>query len=271
MAGAARRNRGGPQGAPNGGPVGRPIIKAGTPENDVPPEDGSPYTAYPLSFPKVLAGLLYFDKKIPSLAATADQCEKMIPILKGMGAAWGSTHDMTEKLHKVLTKKQEAFVAKNKKEIEKMSSFAKATEVMRKHYPNEPGMGGLAGAAHLCTLRIRENTAPRGEDPATGDMILTQFDIGTGIILMEDHPDLKISTDQARRMLPMFQELDEHTKTVDLFFQQLTGLLTDEQIAAVGPNIKEITELKFATFKNPGGSFHDPLINTVLQYCEKMQ
>jgi len=71
---------------------------------------GGPYSPYPVSFPKVLGGLLYFEKNQPKLATTPEQCEKLIPILDGMGRAWKQAIDMNKGIRMLLTPQQADYV-----------------------------------------------------------------------------------------------------------------------------------------------------------------
>jgi len=249
------------------GPPGQPVAPPG------PPEEGSPYLPKPLSFPKVLGGLLYYEKNLPDLALQPAQCRRLIPVLEGMGETWHASNQIEKELQKLLTVNQEKFIIANKRDIEKMSNINRTMAVFNKRYPGRAQMMNgkfFSFAMQLCLIRMEENVKKRREPLSNGEALITIFDIGTGVVWMDEDPELTISSEQAQQMLPIFVKLTASNEIVNTYFELLKAALTQPQLDAVGPNIKDITELKFKVFReNPGGPFNDPLINTVLELCRE--
>ena len=237
------------------------------------PEQGGPYLPYPLSFPKVLAGLLYFEESRPAMAPTRAQCAEFLPALDSLASTWPEVLKLTKRLHRILTPMQERYIVENKSELEKTSAHLKASAILKERLGARPSGSVMdsehfAAMAEFCRQRAVEKKEDLSKGGATGRALITHCDIATGLLLMEAMPALQMSSSQAREMAPLFDRLARLSGAVDGAFQKIRSVLTKEQIEAVKEDIEKITKVKFSVFdRGADVEDEDPLIGHVIQMC----
>lgn len=232
--------------------------------------EGGPYSPYPVSFPKVLGGLLFFEEKLPKLAATAEQCEELIPVWDGMGRAWKQADDINKNLRKLLTPQQENYILEHKSDFEQTSFHRKAWELLNQKITTNKNPGEFVSISEYCLQRAAEAKGNPDYERATGKDIITNSDISIAIVFMDDDPNLRISPYQGGEFGPLFRKINSFNGVTESYFTIVKQIVTSEQIEAVKEHIKEIIPYKKSVFENvKEGSKRDPLFDAVIKMCEK--
>jgi len=229
---------------------------------------GGPYNAFPLSHPKVLGGLLYFEAKLPALAVTRAQCTELVPLLKRMGKAWMNTLKLNPQLRSYLTEAQERHLIKNKSLYEATQTHQKAQHILEKKL-KEAGDSGHAGQiARFFKLRAAEGAAGPVVPRTQFQDALTNSDITTGLLLMESDTALRLTPGQAKAMAPLLDKIESQEDEVREGFTALIPIMSEQQIQGVIDHIKEIVPYKAMVFGQPGSAGEiDPLCAAVRDIC----
>lgn len=234
-------------------------------------EEGGPYSAYPVSFPKVLGGFLFFEEHRPNLVVTKEQCEQMLPILDDMGKAWKEAMDVNEELKKLLTPEQEQYVVKHKSELEKVSTQMKVWDHLGRILGRRVDPGTGHAFAEFC--RRRAASGPHNADykRAKCEEIITVSDISSAFVFMEeDDPKIKLTPYQGAMMEPLFNRFDRYNGMVQGYFDRILRLTRSDQIEGVKRDIKEIIPYKRVIFETDTGTTQrGPLFDRVIKMCRQ--
>lgn len=236
-------------------------------------EDWGPYSIYPISFPKVLGALLYFEEHRPALAPTKSQCVEMIPLLEEMGTAWAASIQLNEEMKRVLTPAQVRFVLDNKSELERPVNMGKIHEHLARLLGETVNPGRPASFQEFC--QRRGDSGPRDPDypRSSGAELITATDISSGVVLMEVEggPELRLTPYQGAEMATLFERYFQHHMLVQrLFCGELLGILSLDQSEGLKEDIEKILSYKELIFEtNEGTVRRDPLFDRVLEVCRR--
>ncbi len=225
---------------------------------------GSPYAPWPLSFPKMLGGIVCLEAQGGDLALTREQAYRMAPVLHGLGAAWMQVHVAEEALVPMLDDAQQAYVRAHKAEFE-TSRFGNKIPQSAAH----PGENRTVRVA----LDVLEEAARSGVDrpaaPPTALQGMTVFDLCTGVYMLRDDAERCVGRAQARRMLPVLRGVVEPLSTVQARQRDMAGILTRTQIRYIQSHMVEVTAAKRSAFGGGEvGPYRDPLIWHVIRMLE---
>ena len=233
-------------------------------------EDWGPYSFYPISFPKVLGALLYFEEHRPALGATKSQCVAMIPVLEEMSTSWAEAIRLNEEMKRVLTPAQVRFVMDNKSELERPVNMIQIQEKLAGLLGEKDHRAPIA-VQDFCRKRAEEGPHDPDYPRSAGTEIITAFDISSGVILMEveGDPELHLTPYQGGKLAPLFERYFNHNHVVQgLFCDPLLGLFSVEQGEGLKENIKEVISYKKLIFETDDGTvYRDPLFDRVIRLC----
>jgi hypothetical protein len=238
------------------------------PEMVDPPHEGSPYDPYPISFPKVLAGYLYFEKHMPDIGISRAQCSDCLPIVEKMDRVWAEIGALERKLHLNLTADQEKYISSRKHELEK----TEMQNLVREKLSSVTGPGyQLDEFSGMATLaRIRAKLKKEGDPipaPARGKVLITAGDITAGLVLLEDDPVLRMNWRQAVKLSPIFEKLSVYMTVMNNYLAYLVKQISEEQLQAIVEHIEPITKEKFALFDERESIEQDPLFQAFFSLC----
>lgn len=267
--------------APLSVPPGAPMLTRGpsapAPLGQPLAPEGSPNSLYPLSFPKILAGFLYFAQHEPGLSPTRAQCTRILPLIEGLGRVWNEVNRTGHTLFPWLTPAQQQFIAEKKHRLETSSGHAREHELLKQRYGTTlfpQGLGVYAPITLLCTLRASEaEEAPFTPSQATQPEVeVTPSDIAAGLIYLEEDAAHHLTPAQARGLRPLFEQLIALNALVEFYFSGISQATTAAQVAGIGRHIEAITEYKHALWKkipDKKTTLHppDPLIEASIALC----
>jgi hypothetical protein len=261
-----------PVGPGGGQPAGPPPSAGmgGGPERPVEQATGSPYDPWPLSFPKVLGGLLYFEEQQPELVVSTDQCHRILPQIHGMGMAWQQVMSLQPRMVALLTPEQERWIFEHKGELETAASQREARQriALALGQPSEQAPG--LSVVDLCAHRA-QGDASDDYERATGELAIVQQDIATGLVFMDDDPALRITPYQAARLGPLFEDHGRYNQVVGFYFQWMLDALDEAQVLGVQEHIRAIVPYKSAIYDAAAPAAperYDPLFDRVIALCE---
>jgi len=232
-------------------------------------EQGSPYSPWPLSFPKILGGLLYFEDHRPELSVSAEQCREILPQVEGMGLAWSQVMGLHELLRHLLTPAQEAYVWEHKRHLETAAGQAEAQALLDVAFAERSADAPSPTVEALCRLRSEEGPLDSDYARAAGERVITPQDISTGIVFMEQDPALRITPFQAAQILPLLEKFETYNQVVGLYFLAMLEQVNHDQIAGVQSDIAQIVPYKSKLYDDQGQSVRlDPLFDRVIALCE---
>jgi len=236
-------------------------------------EDWGPYSFYPVSFPKILGGFLYFEEKRPALAVTRSQCAALIPVLEEMGADWAKAIELNEEMKLLLTPEQVQFVLEHKSELERPVNMVGIQEHLRRILGT--GDGPARGDFFQEFCRRRAASGPHDPDypRSDGDALITATDISSGLVLLEveGDPESRLTPYQAAELNALFRRYFQYNQRVQSgFCDGVMTLVTDDQFEGVKQDIKEIISYKKVIFETDTGTFQqDPLFDRVIEMCRQ--
>ena len=236
-----------------------------------PPKEGSPDLPHPISFPKVFAGFHYFEKHRPELVLTAGQCRKLIPVLDNMGRIWRKNLDVATPLQKLLTPAQEAFIAKNKDILGRSSTKRKLIKKLMEATGIRGRFHELTMVALFCRQRGRQPSSETTWVHAEGKVPISNFDVSSGIILLEDHPELRLSPAQGRAMAPVFDLINASQQMTQQYFQMILKIITTDQLKAVFDDYDRVKKFKMIAFKKyyRNKTERDAVFDGAIDLCQK--
>jgi len=236
-----------------------------------PAEEGSPDLPHPISFPKVFAGFHYFEKHRKDLALSPMQCKRLIPVLDNMGRIWRKNLDVATPLQKMLTPEQEAFISKKKDYLGKSSTKQVLIKKLNQHT-------GITGRFHELTM-VALFCRQRGQEPsdettwthAEGKVPISNFDVSSGIVLMEDHPKLRLKPAQGRAMAPVFDLINASQQLTQQYFEMILKIITREQLQTVYDDYDEVKKFKLIALKKyyRDKTERDAVFDGVIDLCRK--
>ena len=236
-----------------------------------PRQEGSPDLPHPISFPKVFAGFHYFEKHRPELVLTAAQCRRLIPVLDNMGRIWRKNLEVATPLQKLLTPAQEAFISKNKDRLGKSST----KRVLNQKLRQQTGISGrfheLTMVALFCRQRALEPSSETTWIHAEGKLPISNFDVSSGIVLMEDHPELRLKPAQGRAMAPIFDLINSSQQMTQQYFQMILKIITTDQLKAVFDDYDRVKKFKMIAFKKyyRNKTERDAVFDGAIDLCQK--
>ncbi len=265
----------GEAGQPMGPP---PMVGPGAPPSQAGPTpqgvQGGPYDPWPLSFPKVLGGLLYFEEHQPQLVVSAEQCHRILPHVHGMGQAWQQLMAMHPQMVQLLTPAQERWIFEHKSELETAAAQQEARQRLARALGEPPQRGEDLSVTDLCELRAAGD-AEADYERATGERAIVYQDIATGIVFMDEDPELRITPYQAAALGPLLGDQERYNQVVGFYFQWMLEALRDEQVQGVQDHIRAIIPYKSALYEPSDTPAvperYDPLFDRVLALCEGRQ
>jgi len=223
-----------------------------------------PSGSWPLTHPKMCAGILLADRAGGETALTEAQARGLVPVLHGLGAAWQKVVGTEDAIRAVLTKQQRDHIYDFKELFED-------PRFIEEYFP---------GGTHLqtCYTLLRERAAepsPQGDEsrrdpqPVDDDFIITYSDMLTGVYMLERTPDMAISPEQARQMLELYEAID--IATVKQAERDLADLLVEPQVKYIQDHMPEINVLKKQAFdgEHEKGLYGDPLIWMTIEEVQK--
>jgi len=222
-----------------------------------------------LSFPKVLGGLLYFEDHHPELTANDRQCAALLPALDEMGQVWKRVMQSKDDMRAVLTPAQERYIFDNKRSIETAKSQREAQEKLARKLGSALEPGALPTVGALCAQRADEGQQVSDYPRAGGELLITPQDIATGIVFMDDDPQLRMTPYQASALGPLFDALDAANGQMGLHFDVVLKTITSQQVKGVENNIREIVPYKSKFYEGQQhDTIYDPLIDRVIALCQ---
>jgi len=224
----------------------------------------NPYSPWPLSFPKMLGGVILMEKLGPPLALTDAQARSLVEILHLLGRSWKAVHDAERGIKGVLSDPQQQYILRNKHEFEKF-------EYVRSHMPEFLKGDSIGAAMWLMEKRSKENTNDRSYARPQKTYLLTVFDMSTGIYMMDSADGLALTPVQAREILPFYHGLNEPLKSVGDCTDRMRNLLTADQIRYTQSHMLQVTHAKRVPFvaQHEKGPYDDALIWFVIRMMEK--
>ncbi len=234
----------------------------------------SPILTFPISFQKIFAGLVYFEEKASDLAINQKQCQDIIPSIRVMDGVWRETLILEKELQQLLTPAQERYILEMAPEKEADEKQKRILEIIAKIGKNQPALGmgkdPMGFINLLCGLRSKEGREDISFNRAKADAPITHFDIITGIIFMEQDPDLKITPTQARYMAPYFNTITALNKIVKHNLNSVLFNLSGKQIEGLKTNIDEIGKLQTDLLNRDSENLtKDPLFEKVIAVCRE--
>ena len=218
-----------------------------------------------------MAGLVYFEAERPELVASPEQCEALLPLLEPMGTAWKRVLSSNDAMHATLSADQEAYLLEHKSHIETSKGQREAQTMLTGFLGDRLADDAIPTTEDL--LRVREAEAPAqgpAAAPAQRASILTAQDISTGIVYLEQQPELAVTPAQAAAFIPLLDRFEADNQVVGGYFFQMLELITHDQIMAVQQDIAIIVPFKTRLYEDDDTPVRlDPLFDRVIATCSE--
>ena len=250
---------------------GSPLEPRGRFSPNPPQEEGSPDLPLPISFPKVFAGFHYFEKHRPDLVLTAGQCRRLIPVLDNMGRIWRKNLEVATPLQKLLTPAQEAFISKNKDLLGKSSTKQKLIKKLMQATGINGRFHELTMVALFCRQRALEPSSETTWTHAEGKVPISNFDVSSGIIMLEDHAELRLKPAQGRAMAPVFDLINASQQLTQQYFEMILKIVRTDQLRAVYDDYERVKKFKMIAFKKyyRHKTERDAVFDGAIELCQK--
>ena len=246
--------------------------------NDVPletPKGDDPRLPYHLSYPKLITGLLYLEKSSPELAVTPAQCKDLIPAFDALGTISREIFDTEKALLLSLTDKQRDYIIKNWKTLDEYPARDKANEYLEKKYNIPLTLDEFGAIALFCKKRAAEGVSgpavkiPSKDEKSVELPPVPQAVLSTGLLTMDENPDLRISSAQAEKIGPMFETLSLSNENSNQHELTIKNTVTSEQIEGFAKKIEKDQTLGLSGYnRHSGGANNDPLYSSIIELCQ---
>lgn len=258
----------------------------------IPPDQvGGPYMPWPVSFPKMLPGMVLLDRDAPQLAVKPRQARAMLPHVRAMGDAWKRVRDVEIKMRMLLEFRQDLYMSRHKHERE----VSTAVDAMRQDFPSAPAGENLnvyvaltmcrrkagtpvpAALAKKAQAWLRAPLQPQQYVQRPGTEWLTVFDQGIGIYHLEREtdPDYPLTREQAAMLVPLLEAARAPIRAVAQHERAVADAFTSDQIAYIQQHMAELYKVRTGEFSYPGktvtqeNAYHDIVFLKSIQFLEK--
>lgn len=231
----------------------------------------SPYSPYPMSFPKMLAGILYWEYVKPDMQVTREQAQQLIEPVSILSKSWQGVLYAEDAVKYALTCEQLKFTGTNKQRFERGDS---PTRNRMRPVADRYVIYEVGAALGLLRERVKSTeTRPFTPCPkeklvekgASIDMGGSFTDVAAAILAMEDQPTLRIGAQQAIPLLKIFEDAATAERITVVNEERIRNVLTKTQIQAIGQDIIPITQMKQRWAGGMSGQKSDPLTARTLE------
>lgn len=231
----------------------------------------SPYSPYPMSFPKMLAGILYWEYEKPSMQVSNEQAQQLIEPVAILSKSWQGVLYAEDAVKYALSCAQLKFTGSNKQRFERGDS---PTRRSYRPLADRYLIYEVGAALALLRERVKESDSVRFEPcpkeklvekGASIDLGGSFTDVASAILAMETEPELRIGSRQAVPLLKIFEDAATAERTTVIHEERIRNILTKKQILAIGEDIIAVTQMKQRWAGGMSGTQSDPLTTRVLE------